>query len=410
MNISPHSSTDEYGTAVMDAFDDLIRKGFSRDQATEKLGPHLDKLIKRRNSEEFVKRMGNNPAGLGASSVPMAPVEYPLGAKGLGKDLYPLGLSKNEVDKAHDIVIKHKGNYSIGSKSFMDNAETKDTFSSVDSLLVAQQAPGIVPEYFEARIIDHLPVVPISAPSYQFLQHNFASDTGAPGFVAEGTTKPQWNPAAEKVVVTAQKIAGYFNESSESMQDAPQWRSYLVNTIFRKIMQIENAAVLYGTVTSNLGIQGWSTQSGILTHVATSDPAGSTNLDSLELAINAMRINSGVYATPNICIMHPSTWSFTRRIKDTQGRYIVGDPLHEGVTSVWGVPVITTTAAAVGDAFLVDTSKMGSILVCNGIETHMGYQGTGLIENILTTVAEERIALATVIPSAVQYVTALGHA
>ena len=45
--------------------------------------------------------------------------------------------------------------------------------------------------------------------------------------------------------------------------------------------------------------------------------------------------------------------------------------------------------------------------VRQGIETHMGYQGEGLIENILTIVGEERLTLATVIPSAVNYVTNL---
>ncbi len=108
--------------------------------------------------------------------------------------------------------------------------------------------------------------------------------------------------------------------------------------------------------------------------------------------------------------MSPTTWSATRRLKDTQGRYIVGDPLHEAVTTVWGgVPVLTTTAATDGDAFLVDTSKMGSVLVREGIQTHMGYVNDGLVTNILTTVAEERLTLATVIPSAVNYVTGLAH-
>ena len=345
----------------------------------------------------------------GTGNIRMNDATFPLSAKGLGKDVYPFGLPKSEVRKAFE-VIKRGGNYiieagtSLGTKA---NDGSGNPFTSVDSLLVPEQAPGIVPEYFEQRIMDHLPVTTISAPSYQFLQHNFASDTGAPGFVAEGQTKPQWNPASQKVVVTAQKIAGFFDISSESLMDAPQWESYLINTLFRLIMSKENSAILYGTVSSNLGIQGWSTQSGVLTHNASSDPSGSTNLDSLELAINQLRVQSGVYATPNLCIMSPGTWSATRRIKTTQGQYVAGDPLHEAITSVWGVPVITTTAANDGDAFLVDTSKMGSVLVRESISTHMGYSGEGLINNILTVVAEERITLATVIPSAVNYVTNL---
>lgn len=413
----------------------LASKSFKKDHMNiedEDFESRLDAIIERRMDEyqksfeareqnertvdeRIVKVLVNDSAKGYAEAAPTTDGLYQLGAKGLGKDLYPFGLPKNELRQAYE-VTKRGGNYIIEDKSFASGIVTKGTdgsgnpFTSVDSLLVAQQAPGIVPEYFEARLMDHLPVVAISAPSYQFIQHNFASDSGGPDFVAEGQTKAQWNPASQKVVVTSQKIAGFYDESTESRSDYAQWSGYLVNTLFQKIMVKENAAILYGTVSSGLGIQGWSTLSGILTHAAGSDPSGSTNLDSLELAINAMRITSGVYATPSICIMHPSTWSYTRRLKDTQGRYITGDPLHEGVTSVWGVPVITTTAANVGDAFLVDRAKFGSVLVHEGIQTHMGYNGDGLINNILTTVAEERINVANVIPSAIQYVTGLGHA
>lgn len=350
---------------------------------------------------KFISESGN-----AANHQSNVPADYPLGAKGLGRDVFPFGLPRQEVRKAYE-ATKRGGNYIIAGKDFASNIETKDTFTTVDNLLVAQQAPGIVPEYFEARLIDHLPVTAISASSYQFLQHNFASDTGGPGFVAEGQTKPQWNPSAQKVVVTAQKLAGYFNISHESMMDAPQWESYLINTLFQLIMQKENTAILYGTVTDELGIQGWSTQSGILTHDASADGGSATNLDSLELAINQLRVESGVFATPNLAIMSPTTWSATRRLKSTIGDYIAGSPLRDPVTSLWGVPVVTTTAANDGDCFLVDASKMGSILVRKGIETHMGYQGEGLIENILTIVGEERLTLATVIPSAVNYVTNL---
>lgn len=395
------NQNNEFGRRILDCIKDLKKKGFTEEQAHEKYGSQMDKWIEENDYldrdesifEGFMKKMGDNPGGIGTQP----DVTYELGAKGLGKQVYPFGLPKAEVKAAYE-AVKRGGNYIIAAK----------TFTSVEDLLVPQQAPGIVGEYFEARLIDHLPVTAISAPSYQFLQHQYGSDSGGPGFVAEGTTKPQWSPSATNVIVTAQKIAGYFNESSESIADAPQWQSYLINTLFKKISTKENAAILYGTVTDELGIQGWSTQSGVLTHDASADPSGSTNLDSIELAVNQMRIHSGVFATPTIAITSPTTWSSTRRTKSTTKTYIAGDPLHEAVTTVWGIPVVTTTACNDGDLFLVDTTKFGSVLVREGISTHMGYSGTGLIDNILTVVAEERIALATVIPSAVNYVTNLG--
>jgi HK97 family phage major capsid protein len=383
-----------------------------RIQATKNYKPNTKELA---NLEaEFAqleadkKRLEADKVGLvrayggGSGEEYVATGVLPLGATGRGRDVCPLAVSKKEARNAFE-AIKRGQNYVIQAK------DATSSFSTVDSLLVPTLAPGIIPEYFEARLIDHLPVVAIDTPAYQFIQHNFTSDSGGPGFTAEGTQKPQWEPAAQKVVVTAQKLAQFFNLSSESIQDAPQWESYLINTGYQKMYTAENNAILYGTVSSGLGIQGWSTQSGILTHNASSDPAGSTNLDSIEIAINALRIQSGVFAVPDLCIMSPSTWSYTRRIKSTTNEYIAGNPLQSPVHSVWGIPVIVTTAANDGDCFLVDSSKMGSIIMREGISMHMGYTGYGMVENILTVVEEERFTLATVIPSSVQYVTNLSH-
>lgn len=353
----------------------------------------------------FTTRMGTNPGGIGTAPSNTDGL-YQLGAKGLGAEVYPFALPKDELKKAFE-ATNHGGQYKIQAKDY--SSEAKE-FTSAESNLVPEMAPGITGEYFESRIIDLLPVTAISSPTYRFVQHQFASDTGGPDFVAEGATKPQWNPASAHVDVTAQKIAAYFDESTESRQDYAQWSSYLIGTLFHLISNKENSAILYGTPTDGLGIQGWSTQSGVLKHDASADPADSTNLDSLELAINQMRTVPGVYASPNIVIMSPTTWSATRRIKTTYGQYVAGDPLHEAITTVWGVPVVTTTAVNDGDAFLVDRNKFGTILVREGISTHMGYHGDGLINNILTTVAEERLTLATVIPSAVNYVTNLAVA
>src|SRR5690349_12216253 len=48
----------------------------------------------------FLAKMGNNPAGLGAA--PNTEGMYQLGAKGLGKDLYPFALPKNELKQAYE--------------------------------------------------------------------------------------------------------------------------------------------------------------------------------------------------------------------------------------------------------------------------------------------------------------------
>jgi HK97 family phage major capsid protein len=323
------------------------------------------------------------------------PPAVPVGKKALGKHVSPLSFSRDELHKAFN-AIKHGQNYVIQSKAF----------SSVDSLLPAQLAPGIIPEEHEWRIMDHLPVMPISAPSIEFIIHNYSGDSGGPAVVAEGAAKPEYVPASTSSTTTAVKLATHTGISSESLLDAPQWESYIVNQCYRLIMDLENSQFLYGSGSGG-NITGFANTSGILTHNASSDPSGSTNLDSVELAINALRVYSGVFATPQIAITSPTTWSATRRIKSTIDTYIAGDPLHEAVTTVWGVPVLVTTACNDGEMFLIDRDKMGFVVLREGLSMHTGYSGTDLIDNIVRFVFEERLGLAVERPQAIMHVTNL---
>jgi HK97 family phage major capsid protein len=123
-------------------------------------------------------------------------------------------------------------------------------FSTVDSLLPPQLLPGIVAHQHEWRLMDRLPIIPISAPSAEYIQHNFAADTGGPGFVSEGGTKPEYVPASVSQTVTAMKLAVHTGITHETLMDAPQWLSYVETELFRQVWDQENSALLSGSGTA----------------------------------------------------------------------------------------------------------------------------------------------------------------
>jgi hypothetical protein len=156
----------------------------------------------------------------------------PMGATGRGKDVAPLAITKKDAREAYE-AVKRGQNYIIQAK------DATTSFSTVDSLLVAQQAPGIVPEYFEARLIDHLPVTSISAPSYQFIQHQYANDSGGPGFTAEGTQKAPVGTGSAKGCRRGTEVGRVFQPVLGKHQRRPQWESYLINTGYQRMYQAE---------------------------------------------------------------------------------------------------------------------------------------------------------------------------
>jgi HK97 family phage major capsid protein len=250
----------------------------------------------------------------------------------------------------------------------------------------------------------------ITAPSLEFIVHNFAGDTGTlagppfAGVVAEGAVKPEYVPATSQNTVSAIKIALHSAISYETLADLNTWQGYLVNECFRQIMDAENQQLLYGTGSSQ--VLGLANTSGILTRNAATDPSNYTAIDSIEAAIMQLRVGNAL-AEARLAITHPTTWASIRRIKTTANSYVIGDPLREQVNSIWGVPVLVTTACTNGQMFLLDTHKFGTAVVREGIVMHTGYSGTDFVQNVLRHVFEERIALATERPQAVLQITNL---
>jgi HK97 family phage major capsid protein len=92
-------------------------------------------------------------------------------------------------------------------------------------------------------------MISISAPTYEFIVHNFSGDSGAPTPVAEGAPKPEYTPAATSSVVTAIKLAMHTGISYETLADWPQWLAYVQTECFRQIMDLENSQLLSGSGT-----------------------------------------------------------------------------------------------------------------------------------------------------------------
>jgi HK97 family phage major capsid protein len=310
--------------------------------------------------------------------------------KATGAHVSPMAFSDASLQKMFN-AFKDRQPLSIKAE-----VATK-AFSTVDSLLPAQLDPQVVGHIHEWRILDRLPMITINAPSYEFIVHNFSGDTGAPAIVAEGGTKPEYLPDATSSIATVVKIAMNTGISYETLADWPQWLSYVQTECFRQMWDKENALLLNGSS----GLVGFFQTSGILTHDCTADPGSYTAIDSIEAAITQMRIGTSL-SEPGLFITSPQAWAAIRRIKTTTDAYVVGDPLRSPVSTLWGVPVLITTAMpSTSQGLLVDTTKFGRALLREGIVMHQGFANADFVNNIARYVFEERLTLAVERPQAV---------
>jgi HK97 family phage major capsid protein len=337
-----------------------------------------------------VDRCGSLPAGLAAAANRAA------GRTRRGLPCAsPMSFDQDELRELHAKLMRGESG----------RIECRD-FSSATPLLPAMLYPVPTMPIHESRLADHLSSFAIDAPSLEYVQVN--SVTGAAAVVAEGTQKPEIVMDTTQVTIPALKIACHGGVSWESINDWPTFGQYVQQELMARIRDTENSQLLYGTGGSTQ-LAGMLTQSGIITHDAAGDTAsGESALDSVEKAIAALRSGPSL-AEPTVFVTSPLTWSALRRIKDSMNRFILSpDPSEDEADTLWGIDVLVSTQVHPGDGVLIDATKMGRICVREVIGLRMGYGVVAGVSdftaNIVRSVVEERLNLATERPSAVCFV------
>jgi HK97 family phage major capsid protein len=294
-------------------------------------------------------------------------------------------------------------------------------FSTADPLLPPELFPYPIAAQHENRLLDRLPGYGIEAPSVTFIRH--VSTTGEAGPTAEGALKNELIFNTDALTATAVKLACHNAISYEILNDWPVWQSYCGTELYKRIIDIENELLLQGDsgietgsgtteVTAPTGMVGFYQTPGILTYDASVDTGGTGStllsaLDAVEKAIAELRVGPAL-AVRDLLVLHPSTWSALRRIKDGFGHFMVQpDPTSDQASELWGIPVLTTTQNPPGYGLLLDTSKLGYVAIRESLSMRLGYTNDDFTRNLLRTVAEERLVLCVTRPPAVLSITGL---
>ena len=228
----------------------------------------------------------------------------------------------------------------------------------------------------------------------------------APGTVSEGAAKPQFHIVESSATVTLQKIAGWFYETDELLED----NAFLKSAIDARGLFELDARVEAYLLSTLLGTSGIGT--------ATYTHGGKVTPDDVFKAIMTIKSASGLNA--DAIIMNPADYQAVRLLKDgtggTIGQYYGGGafygPYGNGNLNLqpglWGLNTIVTSNITSG-TILVGSFKQGASVItkANGgarIEVVTGDHDDA-IYNRVTVVVEERLGLAVRRPAAFVKIT-----
>lgn len=235
-----------------------------------------------------------------------------------------------------------------------------------------------------------------SSNSIEYDKEKGFTNNAAP--VAEGALKPQSEIQFEDATAPVRTIAHWMRASVQVLADAPALRSIIDQRLRYGLAYVEEQQLLNGSGVGQ-NISGLVTEA--TAYSAAFVPASATAIDTLRLA--ALQVTLAEYGATGF-VLNPIDWARIELTKDTQGRYIVGNPQGMMSPSLWGLPVVATQAMTV-DKFLTGAFNMGAQIFDrqNATVEVSTEDQDNFVKNKVTIRAEERLALAIYRPEAFVY-------
>ena len=299
----------------------------------------------------------------------------------------------------------------------VDTKATLTTGAGGAGLLQPQYLPGVLPLLFQRlTVADLMPNGTASGNSIIYMRESAV--TNAAATVAEGGTKPASDINYAQVTETFKKIANTLKISDEMLQDVPYVQSQVNNRLVFFVQQKEEQQLLSGAGTGS-ELTGLLNRSGL---TAAQAKGTDTALDAIYKDIT--KIRTSAFVDPTALIMHPTDWQNLRLTKDGNNQYYAGGPFTgaygngaggmndrsvlAATESLWGLPVVVTTAATAGTAIVGAFATCAEVFRKGGITVEMtNANENDFLNNLIAIRAEERLALAVYRPAGFSTVTGL---
>ncbi|MDX1219053.1 phage major capsid protein [Sinorhizobium medicae] len=273
---------------------------------------------------------------------------------------------------------------------------TTDAAGSVGDAVQNTRLPGVMPlPQRRLTVRDLLSQGRMDGSTLEYVKETGFTNNAAP--VAETAAKPESDLKFDLVTTSAKVIAHWMKASRQILSDVSQLRSTIDQRLLYGLAYKEEGQLLNGDGTGQnlLGIIPQAT--AYAAPIALTDP---TSIDMVRLMM--LQAALAEYPATGI-VMHPSDWAWAETLKDTTGRYIIGNPQGSISPTLWGLPVVATQSMTV-DKVLVGAFKLAAQVFDRWeARVEAGYVNDDFTKNLVTILAEERLALAVYRPEAFIY-------
>lgn len=239
------------------------------------------------------------------------------------------------------------------------------------------------------QFLDVLPMRTTTQNGLKFMTETVLTDTADAQTEGGAVTDSVFTYAESTGAI--RKIGAYITMTEEQIADEPGIQSFIEGRLVFTVRRELDREALVGTGGAN--ITGLYNASGISTQAKGSDPI----FDCAYKAMTKVRVDGRT--TPELFVLHSTTWQSVRLTRTSDGVYIFGSPLDGDTMRMWGLPVylneeLTGTAGS-GTGLCAGVSEHVTLVMRSGVEVAISDSATtaDFMKSILTMRATVRAGL-----------------
>jgi HK97 family phage major capsid protein len=338
--------------------------------------------------------------GMNEAKARLDELEQKIARKGVDDETRPRSIGEQVLAademKAFLASRASRGRASVEVKAIITSLTT-DAMGSAGDLIVPDRLPGILaPGQRRLTVRDLLTPGRTSSTSVQYVKETGFTNAAATVSETTGALKPQSDIKFDIATSSVTTIAHWVLATRQILDDAPMLQSYIDGRLRYGLALVEENQLLNGGGTGT-DLNGIYTQATAFTAPITI-PAPVTRIDVLRLAV----LKSALAELPTTgAVLHPADWASIELLKETTGAYLIGNPQGALAPTLWSLPIVATQAISQGN-FLTGAFRLGAQIfdrwdarVEVSTEDDQNFR-----KNLVTILAEERLALAVYRPEA----------
>lgn len=282
--------------------------------------------------------------------------------------------------------------------------ELKNTVTNAIGNTFSERRPGIVEGAFRVFTIeDLLTSVPTSAPSIDWVRENVFTNAAAE--VAEGAQKPQSSITFTQASMPISTVAHWIKITKQLAADNAALAAYINRRMIYGVnLRVEQQLVAGNGTVPN--ISGFTNAGNFTAHGYTAASLTAAGLLNNRFDLIGKMIGDCATADypADAIVLNTADWWTMRLAKDTQNRYLLGDPGVSAPPTLFGLPVVASNAMT-ADTVLVGSLRQAATLHNReGVVVDLSDSDENNFQlNLITLRAERRLALTVEKPAAIRF-------